>query len=522
MKKIATALLAVILIMSMVSCNIYINKGDETTDGTGSGETAYAHENMTVADLADIIATYEDWQFTVGTFKYFFMDAYSTFVSNYYYYLSYYGLDTSAPLHDQVFDSDTGKTWYEYFLDSGKSSFEQYAKFAIKAKAEDMSLSESEIADIEDYLDGIEETASGYDMTFEEYMSDYMGEGMTKDVMRVAVQLSQLGYLYYQKVYDSYTYTAEQIQAEYEKNLKDYAICDYETVTIKADYDDSDDEAAVAAAKADATEKADKFVTLLKAGKTFAEAYAEIYPAAAADETTAATTENADTAESTDTSDAESAGDTTAAADNATDENKYLTTGATYSSLDSYSFIYDEGTKVGDIKTSTDDSKGDVTIVRVVTLPYKDTTKTINVRHILLDSSAYDTEEAALAKAEELLKQLKASDDPLTLFKSLVTEYSSDTGSSSNGGLYEKVAPGKMVDEFDAWCFEDGRKVGDMDIVKTTYGYHIMFFDGFNEEVWYTAAETALRDADFETAANAVYDSITLVYNETLMDAITK
>ena len=211
----------------------------------------------------------------------FLYDAYSTFVSNYYYYLSYYGLDTSAPLHDQVFDSDTGKTWYEYFLDSGKSSFEQYAKFAIKAKAEDMSLSESEIADIEDYLDGIEETASGYDMTFEEYMSDYMGEGMTKDVMRVAVQLSQLGYLYYQKVYDSYTYTAEQIQAEYEKNLKDYAICDYETVTIKADYDDSDDEAAVAAAKADATEKADKFVTLLKAGKTFAEAYAEIYPAAA-------------------------------------------------------------------------------------------------------------------------------------------------------------------------------------------------------------------------------------------------
>ena len=79
-----------------------------------------------------------------------------------------------------------------------------------------------------------------------------------------------------------------------------------------------------------------------------------------------------------------------------------------------------------------------------------------------------------------------------------------------------------MVDEFDAWCFEDGRKVGDMDIVKTTCGYHIMFFDGFNEEVWYTAAETALRDADFETAANAVYDSITLVYNETLMDAITK
>ena len=62
MKKIATALLAVILIMSMVSCNIYINKGDETTDGTGSGETAYAHENMTVrGSCGHKFATYEDW-----------------------------------------------------------------------------------------------------------------------------------------------------------------------------------------------------------------------------------------------------------------------------------------------------------------------------------------------------------------------------------------------------------------------------------------------------------------------------
>ena len=33
-----------------------------------------------------------------------------------------------------------------------------------------------------------------------------------------------------------------------------------------------------------------------------------------------------------------------------------------------------------------------------------------------------------------------------------------------------------MVAEFDAWIFDANRKYGDYGLVKTTYGYHLMFF----------------------------------------------
>lgn len=52
-----------------------------------------------------------------------------------------------------------------------------------------------------------------------------------------------------------------------------------------------------------------------------------------------------------------------------------------------------------------------------------------------------------------------------------------------------------MVTEFNDWCFADGRAVGDSGIVKTSYGYHIMFFSGEGEGVyWKTAVDTLMRN----------------------------
>ena len=38
-----------------------------------------------------------------------------------------------------------------------------------------------------------------------------------------------------------------------------------------------------------------------------------------------------------------------------------------------------------------------------------------------------------------------------------------------------------MVTEFNDWVYDSERKVGDVDIVKTTYGYHVIYFDGDGE-----------------------------------------
>ena len=48
-----------------------------------------------------------------------------------------------------------------------------------------------------------------------------------------------------------------------------------------------------------------------------------------------------------------------------------------------------------------------------------------------------------------------------------------------------------MVPEFDAWCFDENRKVGDYGLVKTTYGYHVMYYSG-DEAIWMNKCREAI------------------------------
>ena len=113
----------------------------------------------------------------------------------------------------------------------------------------------------------------------------------------------------------------------------------------------------------------------------------------------------------------------------------------------------------------------------------------VNIRHILVkaeadESGVYTDEakEAAKAKAEEIYEEWKAGDATEESFAALAEKYSEDEGSNTNGGLYENVLQGQMVEEFDAFCFEDGRKAGDTGVVygeSAAYaGYHVMYFSG--------------------------------------------
>ena len=114
---------------------------------------------------------------------------------------------------------------------------------------------------------------------------------------------------------------------------------------------------------------------------------------------------------------------------------------------------------------------------------------TVAVRHILVKAEAAEdgtyteeAKEAAKAKAEEILKEWEEGDKTEESFAALAEEYSEDSGSNTNGGLYDSVMQGQMVEEFDAFCFDESRKSGDTAIVygeSGSYaGYHVMYFVG--------------------------------------------
>ncbi len=77
-------------------------------------------------------------------------------------------------------------------------------------------------------------------------------------------------------------------------------------------------------------------------------------------------------------------------------------------------------------------------------------------------------------------------------FAKLAETYTEDEGSKTTGGLYEGVTPGSnYVEEFLAWAIDMSRKEGDTGIVKTQFGYHIMYFVS-GEEYWLKAAQSDL------------------------------
>jgi peptidyl-prolyl cis-trans isomerase D len=103
------------------------------------------------------------------------------------------------------------------------------------------------------------------------------------------------------------------------------------------------------------------------------------------------------------------------------------------------------------------------------------------VSHILIAFDEGDTESEANAKveAEALLARLAQGED----FAALAKELSSDTFSGENGGDLEYIEPGVMDPEFDEAAFAL-ESVGDTtELVKTSFGYHVIKLTELNPEV---------------------------------------
>lgn len=127
-------------------------------------------------------------------------------------------------------------------------------------------------------------------------------------------------------------------------------------------------------------------------------------------------------------------------------------------------------------------------------------TKTVNVRHILVypegaTSETVRTETfsdeawaAGEANAQAILDQWLAGEATEESFAALAGEHSQDPGSAANGGLYTGVYVGQMVQNFNDWCFDPARQVGDYGIVRTEFGFHIMFYSG-EEFLWSKTVE---------------------------------
>lgn len=129
-------------------------------------------------------------------------------------------------------------------------------------------------------------------------------------------------------------------------------------------------------------------------------------------------------------------------------------------------------------------------------------------RHILIPTvdpqtrQTVNTDSAAKKLADSLLAVINKGGD----FTALAKQFSSDEGSKEKGGVYEYFEYGKMVPEFNDFCFN--KSAGTKGVVKTSFGYHIIEAMGTKGsspayKIAYVAKEIFASEATFNTANQA-------------------
>ena len=413
--------------------------------------------------------------------NYYYIDAVNNYYNTYGSYASLMGLDFSKPLNKQVYNEETGKTWADTFLESATSTIKStYALYELALK-ENFKLTEEEEKSIDSYISTLELYAMmyGYEDA-NSYLRAMYGNGADVESYREYRTVGQMADSFYAQYADSLDYTQEEIR-NYESANDNEKYNNFTSFTYATYYLDH--------SKWTPSKDADgKTITYTDEQKDAARAEAK----KAAEALAAGTYEDLDAFDK---------------AIAALEINKDQKTGITcsrnedmlYTSVNALfqEWLSDENRKEGDMTVIEYASgEGESKVVKgyyVVRYGSSNENKfnLKDVRHILVpfEGGKYNSttgqttytdaeKKAALKKAEELYEQWKKGDMTEESFADLAEEKSTDTGSNKDGGLYENVYPGQMVEKFEDFCYAEDRKPGDTGIVESNYGYHIMYFVG--------------------------------------------
>lgn len=188
-------------------------------------------------------------------------------------------------------------------------------------------------------------------------------------------------------------------------------------------------------------------------------------------------------------------------------------TGASVSYSSYADWLLDSARKAGDI-TLSEREVSDTTCYYYVIVFHdrlRDDENTHTVRHLLVQAGnggsdpTQEEYDEAEAKAQSLLDEWKAGEATEDSFSALVSANSDDTGSAQNGGLISEITShSSYVEAFLDWAIDAGRKEGDVELVKTEYGWHIMYYVSTDDPVWKLDTAGALSQQDYERLTSDV------------------
>lgn len=383
------------------------------------------------------------------------------------YFEMFTGVDTSITLQKQYYDTET--TWFDYVLSLTQSTVSE-----ILALAEMANLYGLELTD-EDY-EVIDANVAKTDSYFFE-------DGVKEEDVRTALELSALAQKYVDYYVDDLDsqITTDILEEYYSYDESTYQETTYYYYSLTYDTEGTEGEYTQEEALAYAT---------------------AMYEAASVDEYIAVLTEliNAEYSE-------------------LTEENLELQ--LSYNYYEDYGYtaddeisiwIFDEDAQAGETYLIEDEENLSYSVCYLVEEAARNESESVEFAHILLTLDTYITDEAAATKAEEIIA-LYNENPTQENFEQLAKLYSEDTGSASYGGSYSGVAAGDMVTSIDSWCFDETRVTGDIEIVESDYGYHIMYYINGGTPVWEETVKLAVEEEAYTSMVAELVEIYTIMYD---------
>ncbi len=408
-------------------------------------------------------------EFTVEDVNYMYVTTFNDMYNNLY---SYYGnylssiLDVSKPLEEQMVNETT--TWHQYILNYTVDTLVSLTGIYEEAIANDFALSEEYQNDLDTLEEQLDEIAASNGMTREEYLFYMYGDGCGIESVKKMTEFRYVVAAYAEAYESGIEVSAEDIEAYYNTNKQSIDTVDFRFYSSYYE-DPAEKEAEEETESTEETEE--KKVLTQEEAKAQADALAAVHTA---EEFNALAKEYTTDEEQKKLFDE---GDAT------------LFPGSSYDSTgieEVSEWLFDEARQQGDTFIYHDEDYNSYLTIMFEQRVDPDYDY-IDVRHILIapeeDEAGNKSDEAwaaAEAKANEVYESYLSGEQTEEAFGELAKENSAD-GNAAQGGIYKNVRKGQMVQTFNDWCFDEARKTGDTGIVKTQFGYHIMYFVGFGD-----------------------------------------
>ena len=425
---------------------------------------------------------------TVGSHKlspvmvdYFYRGAYNE-MQNQYGSLMSYIIDSNTPLDEQYYDEEAGTTWADYFMEQGlNTAYEVYAIYDA-AVAAGHQLTDADKQSIETQIGNFQLGALYNNVSTDTYIAYTYGTGCNEKTLREYLEIVTLASSYASQKANSFEYSEDEIDAEYNANVNNYDAVTYRTFSVTdAMFQTASDTTDGEDAEAETEQLSDEELAALKEEMA---------------------SKMADDAEGNEQAFIDAAYDNALETSKETyeDESATLREDSLYAAVSDTAaadWLFDAARQEGDTTYIASDS-GVYYVLYFISRSTNDY-QLPNVRHILVSVSDTTDEtamEEARTKAADILAEYEAGDKTAESFGELAKEYTDDSN-GDEGGLYTNITPGQMATAFNDWCFDESRKPGDTGIVETSYGVHVMYFDGYGDTYRHVLVDNALRSADY-------------------------